>query len=122
MTFKECPNCHYNWPDRYTFLADPKTQLVGYQANFGNLLAGFFLFQHNIPECGTSLAVPAEAFKDMHDGPIFRERKTGSPECPGYCLHSSSTDPCKNACECAYVRDVLQKVKQWPKGKLLKTA
>lgn len=121
MIFKQCPNCHLQWPDRESFLSDPKVNLVGYQANFGDLVAGFFLFQHNIPTCCTSLAVPASAFRDMHNGPIFQERKIDTIDCPGFCLHSSSIDPCQNACECAYVRDVLQRVKNWPKKSLTKT-
>ena len=115
MLFKECPNCHHKWPDRTTFLSDPMLSLVGYQANFGNLVAGYFLFNHNTTDCGTSLAVEAAAFADMHDGPIFEERMTGTAKCPGYCFKPKSLDPCANKCECAYVRDVLQVVNKWPK-------
>ncbi len=116
MLFKECPNCHYQWPDRTTFLSDPTLSLVGYQANFGNLVAGYFLFNHDTPDCGTSLAVEAGAFTDMHSGPIFEERLTGTENCPGYCKIQKSLDPCSNKCECAYVRDVLQIVRHWPKS------
>src|SRR3989339_443745 len=110
MSFKECPNCHYMWPDRTTFLSDPMLSLVGYQANFSDLVAGYFLFNHDTPDCGTSLAIEAGKFSDMHNGPIFEERMTGTKECPDYCKSSSSLDPCFNKCECAYVRDILQVV------------
>jgi len=122
MVFKECPNCHYKWENRQTFLSDPLINLVGYQANFGNLVAGFFLFSHDTAECGTSLAVAAGQFTDMHDGPIFEERMTGAEECPGYCLKSNILDPCYNKCECRYVRDVLQTVQKWPKEHVKKAS
>lgn len=96
--------------------------LVGYQANFGNLVAGYFLFSHDIPECGTSLAIEAGEFTDMHDGPIFEERMTGTDDCPGYCTKPTVLDPCQNKCECAYVRDVLQTVKKWPKEHVKKAS
>ena len=116
MPFKTCPNCEKTWNDRDTFLSDPAVTLAGYQANFGNLEAGYFLFTHNVPGCGTSFAIQAGSFTDMHDGPIFEERKTGTNSCEGHCLHSSDLDPCKEKCECAYVRDVLQKIRNWKKA------
>jgi hypothetical protein len=115
MSFKACPNCHHEWRDRHTFLSDPVINIVGYQVNFGNLVAGFFLFTHDVPDCGTSMAVEAGQFKDMHDGPIFKKRLTETEKCPGYCLQENCLKPCPNECECAYVRDVIQKVKNWPK-------
>lgn len=115
-SFKVCPTCEYAWPDRDTFLADPCVITAGYQVNFVNLGAGFFLFNHDIPGCGTSFALEAGAFTDMHDGPIFERRRNGTDDCAGHCLHESDLDPCKEECECAYVRDVLQKVRAWPKA------
>lgn len=115
MPFKTCPNCFYVWPDRDSFLSDPRISAMGYQVNFDDLTAGFFLFNHTTCQCGTSLALEAGQFTDMHDGPIFQERLNGTSECPQYCLHDDSLEPCPEKCECAYVLDVLQKVKSWPK-------
>ena len=113
--FKTCPNCDHPWPDRDGFLSDPALSLVGYQPNYGELTAGFFLFAHDVPECGTSLAIEAGEFTDMHKGPIFEDRLKGTDKCPGLCLHESNLNPCPEKCECCYVRDVLQTVKDWPK-------
>ena len=113
--FKECTNCHYKWFDRGVFLSDPAVELVGYQVNYGKLQAGFFLFNHSIRDCGTSFAVEAGRFTDMHDGPIFESRAKVPEDCPGYCQDKHKLDACDTECECAYVRDVLQKVKSWPK-------
>ncbi len=114
--FKECSSCDSKWSDRDDFLADPELALVGYQANFGELMAGLFLFNHNKPECGTSLGLPVEQFADLHEGPVFEKRPDEFPkDCPRYCYDPRSLDVCYAECECSFVRDVLQKLKNWPK-------
>ncbi len=117
MIFKTCPNCSQNWQDRQSFLSDPAMKLLGYQANFVNLEAGLFLFNHDTSDCKTSLAIPAREFTDMHEGPVFQDRLTNTQKCCGYCMHQNELRPCPNKCECAYVRDVLDKVRNWPKQK-----
>lgn len=114
--FKVCTNCGYVWQDRETFLSDPSLHLDGYQVNFIDLEEGLFLFTHTIEECGSTIALPAGRFTDMHDGPLFEENVRGKEGCDGSCLHTGVIDPCKAKCECAYVRDVLQTVKAWKKG------
>lgn len=110
--FKQCTVCGVNWSSRYQFLEDPDIEMIGYQVNFVELLAGFFLFNHS---CGTTLAVLSEAFEDLYDGPVFRERAAGSEECPEHCLHEDDLSPCPAQCECAFVREIIQSVKSWPK-------
>lgn len=114
MCFRTCSNCGTAWRDRGEFLADPFVRLNGYQANFAELEAGLFLFTHMAPECGTTLSLPAQAFLDLHDGPVFERSFRGTADCPGLC-GGSSLDPCPKFCACAFVRDVLQKVLKWPK-------
>ena len=115
MPFKVCTFCRKVWETRDDFLGDPELTLVGYQVNYGDLVAGLFLFHHSVPECGTSLAIEAGEFVDMHDGPIFDQCLSGTELCEGHCGRTHDLGPCPNKCECAYVRDVLQKVKDWPK-------
>lgn len=110
--FKTCPSCGFKWSTRDQFLEDPDLELVGYQVNFVELLAGFFLFNHS---CKTTLAVLSEAFEDLYDGPVFRERATGSEQCQEHCLHESDLSPCPVQCECAFVREIIQYIKNWPK-------
>jgi hypothetical protein len=112
MPFKECPGCRHLWPDRESFLSDTGLRAIGYQVNYGELNAGFFLFSHDVPGCGTSLAIKAGEFADMHKGPIFERRLANTDQCAGHCLHVKDLDPCPEKCECAYVRDVLQEVKK----------
>jgi len=115
MGFKTCTNCGEVWHTRDGFLGDWRVELIGYQPNFGDLEEGMFLFQHARPGCETTLAIEAGEFTDMYDGPIFEERKTGTAECRGYCRIESNLERCDRKCDCAYVREVIQKVRKWPK-------
>ena len=110
--FKQCPKCAYQWKDRRTFLSDPDIQMIGYQVNFENLELGFFLFNHL--SCETTLAISAILFIDLYDGPIYTYSKTGSEECEQHCLYENNLERCSVPCECAYVREIIQIVKQWP--------
>ena len=112
--FKTCSNCGRPWSGRGSFLSDPAVELVGYQSFLEELELGLFLFNHC--DCGTTLAIPAGAFSDLHDGPVFNERLTGSEACQGFCQQRRSLEACPNRCECAWVRDVLQVVRAWPKA------
>lgn len=89
--------------------------MIGYQVNYDELLAGMFLFNHI---CGTSLAISAEEFQDLYDGPIFTERLNGTEECEDHCLHESDLRPCPAKCECSFVREIVQVILNWPKHKL----
>ena len=115
MPFKRCPCCGVEWLRRAAFLADPDVSLTGYQANFKELEVGLLLFDHRVAGCGTTMAVWASEFTDLYRGPMFEKRLRGTPSCPGYCLRHEALDPCPNACECAYIRSVLEKIRQWPK-------
>jgi hypothetical protein len=103
--FKTCTFCRYVWPSREAFIDDPELKVTGYMANFDRLELGIFLFDHL--SCRTTLALRADQFQDLYDGPVFAERKTGTEECPGYCLDKHELRPCPAECECAYVREVL---------------
>jgi hypothetical protein len=110
--FKVCTNCNTTWQSRERFLADPAIELVGYQVSFKNLKLGFFLFNHS---CKSTIAIHAGEFTDLYDGPVFEERHVGDDLCPGQCLHQSNLRRCPVHCECAYVREVLHIVQEWPK-------
>jgi hypothetical protein len=106
--FKICPKCDTAWQNRENFLQDPSVELAGYQVNFKDLKAGLFLFNH--VSCETTLSVRAEFFLDLYKGPIFRERKHGTDDCPKYCLYENNVMTCPAQCECSYVRVVLNKI------------
>ena len=110
--FRQCSVCSAVWPNRDSFLSDPAIHILGYQVNFQELTEGLFLLNHS---CGTTLAIKAGDFQDLYKGPIHQERLTGSEECPRYCLRKEELRPCPTKCECAYVREIVQIVKNWPK-------
>jgi hypothetical protein len=111
--FKKCPNCGFEWISRDYLLRDPNIEIIGYQVHFEELTAGIFLFNHS---CRTTLGILAGDFKDLYKGPILGVRATGSKECPSYCMHQNELRPCPAECECAYVREIIQIIKNWPKG------
>ena len=106
--------CGELWASRNSFLSDPDIGIVGYQVNFKELIAGVFLFNHR---CGDTLGIPVQAFRDMHSGPVFSERATGTADCPGKCLREDDLDPCPTHCECNSVREILQVLRNWPKAR-----
>lgn len=113
--FKRCTKCAVQWRTRDDFLRDPHISLVGYQVNFKILTAGYMLFNH---DCKTTLALPAIVFRDLYDGPVFADNLAGGQECPGHCLYDKDLTPCPAQCECAYVRHILQEIKDWPKNRM----
>jgi len=113
LIFKECTCCKNPWYSREDFLEDSKLDFVGYQVNFTNLELGYFLFNHLA--CQSTIAVPAGLFKELYGGPVFSERKTNTENCPGYCNDRDMLDACAAECECAYVREIAQIIRQWPK-------
>ncbi len=110
--FKQCSMCSKKWDLRDDFLADPDILYLGYQIHFENLETGWFMFNHS---CGTTLAFPVSEFSDLYEGPVFKKSQNGTKQCPGYCAKRDSTTPCPLQCECAYVREVIQIINQWPK-------
>lgn len=111
--FKQCTCCEFPWSSRNEFLQDANTELVGYQANFCQLELGYFLFNHLT--CQSTIAIPAGLFKDMYDGPLFSQRLTGTEVCQGFCEDMDALEPCEAKCECAYVREIMQIIRKWPK-------
>lgn len=105
--FKTC-SCGTIWPTREAFLHDPQLSLIGYMPSFADLKLGILLFNHD--KCRTTIATRVDAFADLYDGPVYADRKTGTAECPGHCLRKSDLDPCPAQCECAWVREVIQRV------------
>jgi hypothetical protein len=71
------------------------------------------LFNHMT--CQTTLAVRVESLRDLHDGPVHAESLHGTEACPGRCDTTGDLERCTNRCAGAWVREVLQTVKAWPK-------
>ncbi|MGD8294356.1 MAG: hypothetical protein PVF37_21770 [Desulfobacterales bacterium] len=111
--FKTCTSCKTPWFSREEFLADDDIEIIGYQVNFGDLVLGLFLFNHST--CQSTFGIPAGLFRDLYSGPVFSKCLTGSQQCPGFCLHPEILQACRAKCEGAYVREILQILRDWPK-------
>jgi hypothetical protein len=111
--FKSCPLCGQSWATRLRFLEDAGLELVGYQVDFQELSLGLFLFNHR--SCQTTLAIRAQRFRDLYDGPVYRDCRTGETDCRGYCLRPTELRSCPVECECAWVRALLGIIRDWPK-------
>lgn len=110
--FSLCRSCGADWPTRNHFLKDPGLEIIEYRANFDDIAAGAFTFFHT---CGSNLSLSVRNFNGLYEGPIFNVRATESEECPGYCLYKNNLKPCEVKCECAYVRNIIGIIKNWPK-------
>ncbi len=112
IPFKQCTMCLKTWDHREQFLDDPAIEMIGYQPDFEALEDGLFYFNHTLKNCGTTLSFNVSEFSDMYDGPIYSERKRGTAECPGFCLYKDNLEMCPTQCSCAYVRELIQVVKE----------
>ena len=108
--FKKCPKCGFEWASRDGFLIDDSAKIIGYQVDFTELMSGLFLFNHS---CNTTLAIKANDFADLYEGPVYKVRATGSDECPEFCLYQDELSPCPAQCECAHVREIIQIIKNY---------
>lgn len=112
--FKACPLCGVTWSTMFELLADPQIRLHGYQVDFEDLLQGIFLFNHL--ECNTTISIKVWRFQGIHHGPVYAEQKNGSQQCPEYCLKPDLLVPCPSECACAFIRDLMQMIREWSVG------
>jgi len=114
---KKCPMCEFIWTTRAELLDDPEVELIGYQANFKHLETGLFLFNHLL--CKGTFAIQAKEFSDLYTGPVYNNSLFGSDFCLGYCLDQGNLHACSRSCEYAYIREIMQIIKNWPGRKKL---
>ena len=113
--FKVCQNCNASWDTIDKFLSDPKTVLAGYQVAFEDLEGGIFLFSHQQEGCLTTLSIPVTDFLSLNDRPLLDKRE--HQRCIGseFCQHQNDLSPKPKDCECLWVRNILQIIKEWTK-------
>ena len=113
--FTKCPMCGLNWNTRIDLLSDPLVEITGYLVNFKDLELGIFTFNHL--SCKGTFAIKASFFTDLYKGEIYERNMAGTDSCPNYCLNKFELTSCTEHCECAYVRDVIQQIKNFTKTK-----
>jgi hypothetical protein len=113
--FKSCPKCKKDWDTRCYFLSDTQLKLNGYQVSFTKLDSGLLLFTHHCDDCFSTMGVYVTEFDDLYTGVRYTENKALSDECPRYCINEKKLDRCEAKCECAFVREIIQIVLDYPK-------
>jgi hypothetical protein len=106
--FAKCKKCNTLWKNRNDFITDTEVEIFAYQVHFENLKEGLFLFNHS---CGDTIALKAAEFSDLYTGKVFDKSQAGTENCGEHCMHANDLDPCPAACECAYVREIIQIIK-----------
>lgn len=104
--------CSAVWKSRNEFIGDHSLVINGYQANFDYLEYGLFYFTHEVDGCFSTMALRAKEFYDLNPQKKFTERKTFTDECPRHCLDKNNLKKCFTECECAYVRELLCRIKR----------
>ena len=73
---------------------------------------GMLLFNHG---CGTTMAVDVARFAALYQGLVYAQRFTGTSACEEHCESQYDLERCEQPCSCAWVREVIQIVRRWPK-------
>ncbi len=113
--FKTCPNCRSEWKTLDDFIGDPENELNGYQINISDLTRGLFLFTHQAPNCGTTMGVYVSAFTALSEHPVLAPSTPRPETCPERCLHEDDLELCPEKCECGWVREIMQIIRDWNK-------
>ena len=110
--FKQCSMCGKNWETLDAFLSDPHVQLIGYQINLIELEEGLFYFLHKAQNCGTTLAFPLKEFSALSHRSFLSQRGSRPENCGQHCLRKEDLSPCPIECECVWVREVMQTIRE----------
>lgn len=106
--FKSCTMCITTWESLDSFLTDPHLSFIGYQANFGVLDEGLFLFNHNTATCGSTMGIKVRTFVSLFNGKKYTDSKALSEDCPRHCLDQANLERCNATCENAFAREIAQ--------------
>ena len=110
--FKSCTVCDFTWTGRDSFLSDPNIKIIGYQVDFHGNKDGLFLFNH---KCGTTLSIPVNTFRDLYNGPKYKNILANDEQCPNHCLDENDLSSCGLECKLAYGREIIQIIRKWQK-------
>jgi hypothetical protein len=110
--FKVCSKCGRAWHTQEDFVCDADLEVNGYQAAFGDPDEGLILVTDQRDSCGTTLGVEAGTLRPLYRGPDYRELCTGTDLCEGLCVDEHRLEECSAPCAMAWVRVVLQYLRQ----------
>ena len=116
MSFRTCRQCGQQWASREVFLADPALRLSGCQVETDRPRSSALLFDHRVPGCGTTIALPVSALADLYAGAVHKVNWAPSAKCPRLCFDPQNLERCPAECASAFVREILQAVRRMPKA------
>lgn len=107
--------CSKRWETMEEFLSDPELAMAGYQINFADLKGGLFYFSHMKTGCGTTMVIPVGEFTGLSDRPMLASQGKQPDCCPELCVRKNELAPCPAECECSWVREIMQVIRDWKK-------
>ena len=110
-SFLVCSCCGASWDERDDILDDPRLELVGFQVDFAGPSNGFFLFNHMVEGCGSTIVVEVDLFADLGSVARFDESQFGTELCPGRCGRIDDLSRCDRPCRNAWVRELAMIIK-----------
>ncbi|MFH1687750.1 MAG: hypothetical protein ABIE70_09545 [bacterium] len=105
----KCPSCDQKFKP-WEMIGNPSLEPLGMRIDEEDPKFNFYLFRHNRPECGTSLAVMVELFRDWLDEPVPVDIITGSEPCELRCIDLDNHGECSQNCTWAPYRRLLTKL------------
>lgn len=114
--FKTC-GCGASWPDRESFLSDPAIKITAFQADLMHPGKGYYLFNHLAEHggCNSTIAMDVEDFADLYAESVSEHFAFQTDECEGHCARIDDLATCSACCRNAPVREVANRIKDWPK-------
>lgn len=109
--FKTCTSCDKQWATRDDLLDDPDVVLAGFQPAGRDTMEGYVLFNHDKPDCRSTIALDSGSLLDMYDGPIHERILMGSEACVGHCYRIDDLETCDAPCRNAMIREVLKQIR-----------
>jgi ssDNA-binding Zn-finger/Zn-ribbon topoisomerase 1 len=108
--------CNKCWKDLHDFLHDNTLTFTGYQAYPKHPEKGNFLFTHEKENCGTTLSLKIQKFKELlgQDIELLPFTLGEDPDCDERCMSEEDLTPCpaKN-CNGVIIRELIQDIKQY---------
>jgi hypothetical protein len=106
---KTCTNCGESFT-LGRLATDPLLVPIGMSCDEGEDEVAYYLFQHETPECGTSMLVSVSAFRPLITERIPNELLVGSEACEKHCVNLKDLQVCNQPCFNAPFRRFLLKM------------
>ncbi|MEW6051551.1 MAG: hypothetical protein AB1644_10875 [Candidatus Zixiibacteriota bacterium] len=103
---KRCGNCGV-WLTASDFVNNPDLVPIGMMFIEDDTTTAYYMFQHETPNCRSSLAVPANEFREFIVEPVPDQVLTLSECCKEHCVKLNDLSNCKQPCYFAPFRRFL---------------